>query len=194
MSKEFELKSHKTTNLIENKNIILIDVTKQKQNKILTTTAKNAFTLLELLVVIAILGMLAAFVVPAVVGKKDEAQRKITCTQMASVENVLETFKMDNSKYPETEEGLEALVSNPDSDKYPQYARTPYYKKLPKDSWGTPFMYLKKGDSFKIISYAGDRKEGGTEGDEDIVYPGCENNLRDMVVFLVFYDALRQAF
>jgi len=175
MSKEFELKSHQTRSLIKNKYNILTSKINDKQKTIVVSTTKNAFTLLELLVVIAILAMLAAFVVPAVVGKKDEAQRKITCTQMASVENVLETFKMDNSKYPETEEGLEALVSNPDADKYPQYARTPYYKKLPKDSWGTPFMYLKQGDKFKIISYAGDRKEGGTEGDEDIVYPGCEN-------------------
>ena len=174
MTKEFGLKSHKTRTLTKNKNIFLINEVKQERNKIFIPTAKNAFTLLELLVVIAILGMLAAFVVPAVVGKKDEAQRKITCTQMAGIENTLDLFKMDNSKYPETEEGLEALVSNPDPDKYPQYAANPYYKKLPNDSWGTPFMYLKKGDSFKIISYAGDRKEGGTEGNKDIIYPGCE--------------------
>jgi len=154
---------------IYKKQKVIYTVNKKQQG-----TIKRAFTLLELLVVIAILGMLAAFVVPAVVGKKDEAQRKLACTQMASIENVLETFKMDNSAYPDTEEGLEALLSNPDPDKYPQYARTPYYKKLPKDTWGTPYMYIKKGDSFKIISYAGDRKEGGTGGDEDIVYPGCE--------------------
>ena len=175
MTKEIKLKSHKNGTLSKNKFNNLTSITNEKQNKIVLTTGKNAFTLLELLVVIAILGMLAAFVVPAVVGKKDEAQRKITCTQMAGIEEVLETFKMDNSKYPETEEGLEALVSNPDADKYPQYADKPYYKKLPKDSWGTPFMYITKGDSFKIISYAGDRKEGGTDGNKDIVYPGCGN-------------------
>jgi general secretion pathway protein G len=174
MTKEFELKSHKTVTLDENKSKKITSNTNQKQEKTVLKTTKNAFTLLELLVVIAILGMLAAFVVPAVVDKKDEAQRKITCTQMAGVESTLESFKMDNSKYPETEEGLEALVSNPDTDKYPQYARAPYYKKLPKDTWGTPFIYLREGDSFKIISYAGDRKEGGTKGDEDIIYPGCD--------------------
>ncbi len=171
MTKEFDKETRHGSILNVYKKHKVIFKVKSKQQ----ITTKKAFTLLELLVVIAILGMLAAFVVPAVVGKKDEAQRKIACTQMASVANVLETFKMDNSAYPDTEEGLEALLSNPDADKYPQYARTPYYKKLPKDSWGTPFTYIKTGDSFKIISYAGDRKEGGTGGDEDIIYPGCED-------------------
>jgi len=173
MTKEFNLKSRKNGILNKNEFNNLTSIINHKQNKIINSTKKNAFTLLELLVVIAILGMLAAFVVPAVVGKKDEAQRKITCTQMAGIEEVLENFKMDNSRYPETSDGLEALVSNPDSEKYPQYADTPYYKKLPKDSWGTPFTYIEKGGSFKIISYAGDRKEGGTEGNKDIIYPGC---------------------
>ncbi len=170
MTKEIEKETWDSNTLnIYKKHKVIYGVENKQQ-----VTAKRAFTLLELLVVIAILGMLAAFVVPAVVGKKDEAQRKLACTQMASIENTLETFKMDNSAYPDTEEGLEALLSNPDADKYPQYARTPYYKKLPKDTWGTPYMYIKIGDSFKLISYAGDRKEGGTGGDEDIVYPGCE--------------------
>ena len=170
MTKENDLKMLNNNTLSFYKKQKVINEVKSKQQ----TTTKKAFTLLELLVVIAILGMLAAFVVPAVVGKKDEAQRNIACTQMASIANVLETFKMDNSAYPDTEEGLEALLSNPDADKYPQYARTPYYKKLPKDTWGTPYTYIKTGDSFKLISYAGDRKEGGTAGDEDIIYPGCE--------------------
>ncbi len=171
MTKEFNLKmlNHNTLSFYKKQKVINEVKTKQQ------ITTKKAFTLLELLVVIAILGMLAAFVIPAVVGKKDEAQRKLACTQMASIANVLETFKMDNSAYPDTEEGLEALLSNPDADKYPQYARNPYYKKLPKDTWGTPYTYIKTGDSFKIISYAGDRKEGGTGGDEDIIYPGCED-------------------
>lgn len=169
-TKEFDLKKVDNNTLSVCKKQKVIYEVKSQQAR----TIKRAFTLLELLVVIAILGMLAAFVVPAVVGKKDEAQRKLTCTQMASIENVLETFKMDNSGYPDTEEGLEALLGNPDPEKYPQYARVPYYKKMPKDTWGMPYVYIKKGDGFKLISYAGDRKEGGTGGDEDIIYPGCE--------------------
>jgi len=137
-------------------------------------TSKKAFTLLELLVVIAILGMLAAFVVPAVVGKKAESERKLACTQMADVGKTLEMFQMDNSAYPDTEEGIAALVSNPDEEKYPQYASSPYYKKLPKDPWKKPFIYIKTGDSFKLMSYGPDKKEGGEEANKDIIYPGCE--------------------
>jgi len=137
-------------------------------------TSKKGFTLLELLVVIAILGMLAAFVVPAVVGKQAQAKRDITCTQMSGIEETLETFKMDNSVYPDTEDGLNALLSNPDEEKYPQYPHAPYYKKLPKDSWGMPFVYIKTGDEFKLMSYASDRKEGGEDSGEDIIYPGCK--------------------
>jgi general secretion pathway protein G len=175
MTKENNPKSHKNGVLSRYKDDFLTQNTNEKQKKIMVSTAKNAFTLLELLVVIAILGMLAAFVVPAVVGKKDEAQRKITCTQMAAIEKVLDTFKMDNSKYPETEDGLEALLSNPSKERYPLYPDVPYYKKLPKDSWGTPFTYIEKDGSFKIISYGADKKENGTEGNKDIIYPGCEN-------------------
>jgi len=165
MTHKIELMSTKLT-----KNLTVEINSKHKK------TSKKAFTLLELLVVIAILGMLAAFVVPAVVGKKDESQRKLTCTQMAGIEDTLETFKMDNSIYPDTEEGLKALLSNPDEEKYPQYPHSPYYKKLPKDSWGMPFVYIKTGDGFKLMSYAADRKEGGEDSAEDIIYPGCERN------------------
>ena len=136
---------------------------------------KRAFTLLELLVVILILGLLAAFVVPAVVGKGDEAKRKLVCSQMASIANALDMFKMDNGQYPDTEEGLQALVSNPDPDKYPAYADKPYMKRLPKDSWKNPFIYIKKEgeDKFELISLGADRKEGGSGNAADIKYSQC---------------------
>ena len=67
-----------------------------------------------------------------------------------------------------TEEGFEALLSNPDADKYPNYRATPYLKKLPKDSWKTPFIYINKGSEFELISFAADRKEGGEEENKDI--------------------------
>jgi len=135
---------------------------------------KRAFTLLELLVVILILGLLAAFVVPAVVGKGDEAKRKLVCSQMASIANALDMFKMDNGQYPDTEEGLQALVSNPDPDKYPAYPDKPYMKRLPKDSWKNPFIYIKEGDDkFELISLGADRKEGGSGNAADIKYSQC---------------------
>jgi len=134
---------------------------------------KKAFTLLELLVVILILGLLAAFVVPNIVGAGDKAKRDLVCTQMSSIANALDMFQMDNGTYPDTEEGLKALVSNPDSDKYPAYSSKPYMKRVAKDSWGQPIQYVKTGSDFDLISFGADRREGGSGNGADIKYSQC---------------------
>ncbi len=135
--------------------------------------ANKAFTLLELLVVILILGLLAAFVVPNIIGAGDKAKRDLVCTQMNSIANALDMFQMNNGAYPDTEEGLKALISNPDPDKYPAWGTKPYMKRLPKDSWGQPFQYIKEGDKFELISFGADRKEGGEGNNADIKYSQC---------------------
>ena len=134
---------------------------------------KRAFTLLELLVVILILGLLAAFVVPNIIGAGDKAKRDLVCSQMSSISSALDMFKMDNGMYPDTEEGLKALVSNPDADKYPAYSSKPYMKRVPKDSWGQPIQYVKTDGSFELISFGADRKEGGEGDGADIKYSQC---------------------
>ena len=93
---------------------------------------------------------------------------------MKSIGQSLKMFKLDNGAYPDTEEGLNALVTNPDSDKYPNYARTPYMEALPKDSWSTVFTYIKNDSKYELISFASDRKEGGSEDDEDIFLSKCK--------------------
>jgi len=146
----------------------MIQTFKKSQKRV-----KKAFTLLELLVVILILGLLAAFVVPNIVGAGDKAKRDLVCSQMGSIANALDMFQMDNGTLPETEEGLKALVSNPDSDKYPSYSPKGYMKRVPKDSWGQPIVYIKQGSNYELISYGADRKEGGTGNDADILYSQC---------------------
>jgi general secretion pathway protein G len=103
----------------------------------------------------------------------DQAKRDTVCLKMNDIGKRLDMFKLDNGVYPETEEGLEALLSNPDSEKYPNYRAKPYLKKLPKDSWRTPFVYLKTGEGFDLISFAADRKEGGEENNRDIRFSEC---------------------
>jgi len=137
-------------------------------------TSRKGFSLLELLVVILILGILAAAVVPKVVGAGDKAKVDLVCVNMKGAANALKMFKLDNGMYPETEEGFEALQTNPDSDKYVNYASSAYLEKLPKDSWGSKMVYIKTGNSFDIISYGADRKEGGTDEYADIKYSGCK--------------------
>jgi general secretion pathway protein G len=103
----------------------------------------------------------------------DQAKRDTVCLKMDDLKKSLDMFKLDNGVYPDTEEGFEALLANPDPDKYPNYRAKPHLKKLPKDSWKTPFVYINKGDDVEIISFAADRKEGGEGNNMDIRFSEC---------------------
>ncbi len=138
------------------------------------TKRREAFSLLELLVVILILGILAAFVAPNLIGKGEQAKRDLVCVQMSSLSQALDMFKLDNGLYPETEEGLQALITNPDAEKYPNYSNSPYLKAIPKDSWQNQFGYLKNESGFDLISFGADRKEGGNDDAEDIFFSKCK--------------------
>jgi len=137
------------------------------------TPLRAGFSLIELLIVIVILGGLVAVVAPGLMDAADEAKRDTVCLKMNDLGKRLDMFKLDNGNYPETEEGFEALLSNPDTDKYPNYRTKPYLKKLPKDSWKTPFVYVRTGSEFELISFAADRKEGGEESNRDILFSEC---------------------
>lgn len=136
-------------------------------------TLKSGFSLIELLIVIVILGGLVAVVAPGLMDAADGAKRDTVCLKMNDLKKRLDMFKLDNGNYPETEEGFQALLSNPDAEKYPNYREKPYLKSMPKDSWKTPFVYVRKDGDFELISYAADRKEGGEESDKDILFSTC---------------------
>ena len=103
----------------------------------------------------------------------DQAKRDIVCVQMYDLQKRFDMFKLHNEVYPDTEEGFSALLSNPDPDKYPNYPVKPYLKKMPKDSWKTPFIYINRGSEIELISFASDKKEGGDENDQDILFSHC---------------------
>ena len=115
---------------------------------------------MELMVVIIILGLLAAFVLPNLTGKSEEAKDKIVCVQMKSVGQALKLYKLDNSSYPTTEEGLNLLVTKN------------YFEdgKLPKDAWGNDFIYIQNEKSFDLVSIGSDKKESS---EDDIYYSKC---------------------
>ena len=126
---------------------------------------RNAFSLIELMIVIVILGLLAAMVMPSLTGKGEEAKKKLVCVQMKSIYNgSLDMYKIDNSIYPSTEEGLELL------------AEKDYFKdkKLPKDSWGQKFIYINDDGSIELISLGADKKEGGKDSSADIKMSECK--------------------
>ncbi len=170
MNKDYEISKMKQKSLRQNKTNNLNTLLNNKQKE----TTKKAFSLIELLVVILILGLLVGLVAPRVIEQGAIAQRKLACTQMSSIKQGLKMFKLDNGSYPETDEGIEALVANPDADKYPNYSSSPYLEKVAKDSWGTPLIYIKDGSEFKLISFGPDKKEGGEDDGKDIIFPDCQ--------------------
>jgi general secretion pathway protein G len=137
-----------------------------------TKKLRAGFSLIELLIVIVILGGLVGVVAPGLMDAAEKAKRDTVCLKMNDLQKRLDMFKLDNGMYPETEEGFDALVANPDAEKYPNYRPKPYLKALPKDSWKSLFVYIQKGDEFEIISFASDRKEGGEENNRDILLSG----------------------
>lgn len=137
---------------------------------------KKAFSLIELMIVIIILGLLASMVMPNLIGKADDAKRKLVCIQMNSVYEALKMFKLDNGLFPSIEEGLGALSINPNPELYVNYASDAYIEgtKAPKDSWGSPFVYINKEGTIELISFGADRKEGGKGEGADIRFSECQ--------------------
>ena len=135
---------------------------------------RAGFSLIELLIVIVILGGLMAVVAPGLMDSQRKATRNTMCLFMKSLAGRFEQFELDNGTLPDTEEGIQALISNPDADKYPNYPVVPYLKKAKKDAWNTPFVFIKKGSTIEIISFAADRKEGGSEWNSDILLSKCK--------------------
>lgn len=103
--------------------------------------ARRGFTFLEIIVVVAILGILAAIVIPNFMGGVDQAKEQATTTSIAAIKQQLELYKLDNNRYPTTQQGLKALVEKPSGDPVPRKWRQ-YLPELPKDGWGQEFTYL----------------------------------------------------
>lgn len=136
---------------------------------------RSGFTLIELMVVILILAILAALIVPRVVGRTGEAKRTKAATDIAQLSNSLQQFRLDNDRYPTTEEGLQALRQAPEDTRN---WRGPYLQKpLPPDPWGFDYVYEYPGtegeDSFTILSFGKDGAPGG-EGENADVTEGIE--------------------
>jgi len=137
---------------------------------------KKAFTLIEIMIVIIILGLLASMVVPNLIGQGEQAKQKLVCIQMKSIENALKNFKLEEGRYPTTQEGLMALIKNPSPAKYKNYPEKGFLdsKSLPKDSWGNPFIYINNNGDIDLISLGADAKEGGSGENKDIKLSECQ--------------------
>lgn len=129
---------------------------------------KKGFTLVELLVVMVIIGLLAALVGPKLFPKLGKGKQAAAKAQIELLGQALDQYRLDVGTYPTTEQGLNALITNPGVDKWDGS----YLKKgLPVDPWGKPYIYQQPGSNgeYDLISYGRDGKPGGESEDKDVV-------------------------
>jgi general secretion pathway protein G len=145
-------------------------------NLFLRSSANTAgFTFIEIMVVVAILAILAALVVPRIMGRTDDAKRTAAKVQIRNIEGALQLYKLDNGVYPTTEQGLKALVEKPSVGIIPKKWKIGgYLPKLPEDPWGNPYKYLspvQRGDQkidYEVTSLGTDGEVGGEGVNADI--------------------------
>lgn len=132
--------------------------------------ASRGFTLIEILVVVVILGILAAIVVPRVMERPGEARIVRVKQDLQGVATALSMYKLDNHRYPSSEQGLQALVTKPSGTPEAPNWKGPYLDRLPKDPWDHPYQYQQPGQhgDMDIYSYGADGRPGGDGDDADI--------------------------
>lgn len=133
------------------------------------------FTLIEIMAVVLIIGLLGGIVGAAIFGRIDQARVTTTKTQIKQIEAALEFYRMDNGRYPTTDQGLDALVHPPSVEPIPRSYRPEGYLsggKVPVDPWSNPYQYLSPGQnntySFDLWSHGADGAPGGSGTDADV--------------------------
>jgi general secretion pathway protein G len=131
----------------------------------------RGFTLIEIMVVVIIIGLLAAVIVPNVISKVDEARIAKAKTDIQALETALTMFRLDNSKYPTTEQGLAALTTQPTDPTIRHWRPGGYIQRVSKDPWGNDYQYVipgTHGKEYDLFSMGADGQPGGEGNDADI--------------------------
>ena len=129
---------------------------------------QRGFTLIEVMVVVVIIGLLAAIVAPNLIGNIDRAAVTRARSDIRSIETALNLYRLDNFRYPNTQQGLEALISNPGDSIAPNWKA--YLNNIPSDPWNQPYQYQYPGQNaeFDHYSYGADGQQGGEDINADI--------------------------
>lgn len=134
--------------------------------------ANAGLTLIEMIVVLAIIALVAALIVPSVIGRPDQARVTVARADLKSIGAALKIYRLDNGQYPTTEQGLAALAARPTSAPVPpNYPAEPYLDRPATDPWGHSYVYRSPGASgagFDLLSLGRDGKPGGDGIDADL--------------------------
>lgn len=130
---------------------------------------QTGFTLIELMVVVVILAILAAIAVPMLMDRPDEARAVKAKQDISAISSALQLYRLDNFRYPTTDQGLEALVTKPTTEPVPRNWK-PYIERLPQDPWGREYLYLSPGQhgEFDVFTYGANGINGGEGADATI--------------------------
>ncbi len=143
-----------------------------EREQVVHTRENAGFTLIEIMAVVLIIGLLSTIVGVSIFAQVDKGRVTATSVQIANLESVLELYRMDSARYPTTQQGLDALVNEPDDAR--NYPPGGYLQKhrVPVDPWGNRYEYEQPGQinthSFDIWSFGADGKPGGEGVDGDI--------------------------
>lgn len=132
---------------------------------------QSGFTLIEIMIVVVILGILASIVVPNIMESPNKARIVKAKQDLRTLEGALNLYKLDNFNYPNTDQGLEALVTKPAGQpEAKNWKKNGYLKKVPKDPWGNEYLYLSPGPNgeIDIFTYGSDARKGGSDAAADI--------------------------
>ena len=134
---------------------------------------ESGVTLIEMMIVLVIIGIVAALVVPNVIGRPDEARVAVAGSDLRTIAASLEMYRLDNRAYPTEEQGLRALAERPSAPPVPpNWVAGGYLPNVPTDPWGNPYLYQRPdaGSKYELISLGADGIPGGDGVDADIRY------------------------
>jgi general secretion pathway protein G len=136
-----------------------------------TLRFQSAFTLIEVMIVVVILAILAAVVIPRILDRPDQARMTAAKADIAVILGQLKLYRLDNTFYPSTDQGLQALIAKPATPPLPlNWKQGGYLERLPSDPWGRPYLYLNPGikGEIDVFSLGADGQPGGEGANADI--------------------------